>query len=243
MVLKKTYDKATRTQKAWHKSTMIRYTEMAEDEFENKGNLFVTFNNGDTYVYKNVLLEDYLAFVGGSTDASQGKTLNRVIKTKYEYEKVGKADLEEIAREFEASEKPEPEKDRRNDTYFISGHGDVSEAEFLISYGKAIDAVLSANPDARFVVGDFKGVDIMAQDYLIESKLIDPENITVYHIGDSPRNANQKVTKFHGGFNSDDERDAAMTEASFSDIAFVRDNTKMSGTAKNILRRHLMFAN
>jgi hypothetical protein len=188
-------------------------------------------------------LEDYLAFVGGSTDASQGKTLNRVIKTKYEYEKVGKADLEEIARGFEASEKPEPEEDCRNDTYFISGHGDVSEAEFLISYGKAIDLVLSANPEARFVVGDFKGVDIMAQDYLIESKLIDPENITVYHIGDSPRNANQKVTKFHGGFNSDDERDAAMTEASFSDIAFVRDNTKMSGTAKNILRRHLMFAN
>ena len=57
---------------------------------------------------------------------------------------------------------------------------------------------------------------------------------------DSPRNKNEKITKTKGGFTSDEERDAAMTNASSKDIAFVRDNTKISGTGSNILRRYLL---
>ena len=69
---------------------------------------------------------------------------------------------------------------------------------------------------------------------------INTKNITVYHIGDKPNNINSKITNFIGGFLTDEERDSAMTNASVKDIAFVRDNTKWSGTAQNILRRFLL---
>ena len=236
MILKKIYDEKTKTQKVWYRSSMIRYTEMVEDELENKGNLFVTFNNGDIYVYKNVTFEDYLAFIGAATDSSYGKTLNRVIKTKYEYEKVGKADLDALQKTLEEDKEPDTET-LRNSTYFISGHRDISEQEFMDNYAKTIDAVLSANPDASFVVGDYHGVDIMAQDYLLGYKHVDPSKVTVYHMFDKPRYANLNVTNLKGGYTSDEDRDTAMTEASFEDIAFVRDHTKLSGTAQNILRR------
>lgn len=236
MILKKTYDEKSGTQKVWYQSSMIKYSEMVEDESENKGNLFVTFNNGDTYVYKNVTFQDYLAFIGASTDASYGKTLNRVIKQKYEYEKVGKSDVEAIQKALDEDEEPDPET-VRNSTYFISGHRDITEKEFTENYAKAIDIVLSTNPEACFVVGDYYGVDIMAQDYLLDARHVDPSKVTVYHMGDKPRNSNPKVTNFHGNHTSDEDRDAAMTEASFEDIAFVRDHTKLSGTAQNILRR------
>ena len=87
MILKKIYDEKTKTQKVWYDSTMIVYTEMVEDECENKGDLYVTFKNGSTYVYRDVAFEDYILFIAGGTDASQGKTLNKVIKSKYEFEK------------------------------------------------------------------------------------------------------------------------------------------------------------
>ena len=57
---------------------------------------------------------------------------------------------------------------------------------------------------------------------------------------DKPRNINPKIINTVGGFKTDEERDAAMTNASFDDIAFVRNYTELSGTAQNILRRHHM---
>lgn len=237
MVLKKIYDEKTKTQKIWYDSTMILYTEMVEDESENKGDLFVTFNNGITYKYKDVSFEDYLVFVGGGTDASQGKTLNKVIKSKYDYEKIGNADVEKIKADMNAAEE---EKADVENTYFISGHRDITENEFEFNYIPLIHLALHENPDANFVVGDYYGVDIMAQNYLMDIVGLDPSKITVYHMLESPRNINPRITKTKGGFKSDEERDAAMTAASFKDIALVRDNTKNSGTAQNILRRYLL---
>ena len=103
-------------------------------------------------------------------------------------------------------------------------------------YG-AEDESFEGDPDPWFVVGDFKGVDIMAQQYIVDSGLAD--RLTVYHMFDKPRHlAVSKVCQIKtiGGFRSDDERDAAMTAASDFDIAFIfREN---SGTEKNIKRRH-----
>ena len=56
---------------------------------------------------------------------------------------------------------------------------------------------------------------------------------------ESPRNINPKITNTVGGFQSDEERDSAMTNNSYKDIAFVRNHTELSGTAQNILRRFL----
>ena len=110
------------------------------------------------------------------------------------------------------------------------------DEEFEI-YRSHIYSLYVANPDIRFVVGDYQGVDIMAQNFLLDDIEIDPENITVYHMFEVPRNANPKVKHFKGGFLTDSERDTAMTNASAYDIAYVRNNKKISGTAENILRR------
>lgn len=236
MILKKVYDKKTKTQKAWFDSTMIFYTEMVEYEDENKGDLFVTFKNGTTYKYTGVSFEDYLVFIGGGTDASQGKTLNKVIKSKYEYEKIGNADMDKIREDMNKAE--ETVTDKIN-TYFISGHRNITDTEFEFNYEPAINFALHENPDAKFVIGDCDGADIMAQNYLMDTIMIEPDRVTVYHMLDAPRNVNSKITKTVGGFTTDEERDAAMTAASTKDIAFVRE-VKISGTAKNLLRRRLL---
>ena len=237
MIKKKVYDESTKTQKIWYDSSMMVYSEMVEDDNENKGELYVVFKNGTKYVYHDVSFEDYVLLIGGGTDASQGKTLSKIIKGKYEYEKVEDADLEAIEREYYKDFSIQ--KDKLN-TYFISGHRDISPVEFETNYQAMINYVLNGNPDAKFVVGDYQGVDIMAQNYLLDVLYINPANVTVYHMFDAPRNVNPKVTKLKGGYTSDEERDSAMTNDSTYDIAFVRDHTKLSGTAQNILRRNLL---
>ena len=236
MIIKKVYDENTKTQKVWYDSSMILYSEMVESETENSGDLYVTFKNGVTYKYNNVKFEDYVLLIGGATDASHGKTLNKIIKSKYEYSKIGDADVEKINKEL--LEVIDESYDRAK-TYFISGHRDITDIEFESYYQPMINYALNETNDAKFVVGDYYGVDIMAQNYLIDILGVEPERITVYHMLEAPRNFNPKITKFVGGFKTDDERDEAMTKASFKDIAMVRDCKKLSGTGQNILRRHM----
>ena len=242
MVLKKIYDEKTKTQKVWYDSSMLLYSEMVENENENSGNLFITFKNGTKYVYKNVRFEDYVVFVAGGTDASQGKTLNKIIKGQYEYEKVGTSNVDEIKAELERLNKEEENQQEADKliTFFISGHRDITPQEFEVNYATVLDFTVSEFPDCKFVVGDYYGVDIMAQDYLLDVLGIDPSRVTVYHMLDEPRNKNEKVVNLVGGFKTDDERDEAMTNASSSDIAFVRDIKQNSGTAQNILRRYIL---
>jgi len=237
MILKKVYDEKEKKQKVWYDSTMLLYSEMVEYDDANKGDLYVTFKNGTTYKYTGVAFEDYIVFIGGGTDASQGKALNKVIKNKYEYEKVN--DAADVQKIMEELNKTEEESIDVANTYFISGHRNITDAEFEFNYEPLINLALR-NPNANFVVGDCDGVDIKAQNYLMDIVCIDPSKITVYHMLDTPRNINPLITKTKGGFQSDEERDAAMTLASSEDIALVRDDKKISGTAQNILRRHLL---
>ena len=114
--------------------------------------------------------------------------------------------------------------------YFISGHRNISDVEFKENYIPKLDSAISNN--GRFVVGDYYGVDMMAQEYL-KGKVLD-EHVTVYHMLESPRNY---IENFHskGGYILDEERDAAMTNESHTDIAWSR--TERSGTARNLERR------
>ncbi len=122
-------------------------------------------------------------------------------------------------------------------TYFISGHRNITQKEFDENYVPALKKALE-NKDAYFVVGDYYGVDIMAQNYLVDILGVDPRRITVYHMLVAPRNKNPKIQNTKGGFTSDSGRDEQMTKDSDYDIAFVRDPKKISGTAENILRRN-----
>lgn len=241
-ILTKFYDKDTRTDKVWYNSSNIYYSEFVENEFDNKGQLYVVFKNGAKYLYKDVdMPTDYLIFKKGGLDGSNGKALNAYIKPKYEFEKKEVVDvnvLEEERKRIESVLNDTKEETVREDVYFISGHRNITEEEFSINYETTIDMVLEKNPNCLFVVGDYYGTDIMAQNYLLDVLEIEPERVFVYHMFDKPRNANPKVVNFVGGFTSDEERDAAMTKVSTDDIAFVRDHTKLSGTAQNILRRY-----
>lgn len=234
MLLKKFYDKETKTEKAWYDSSMFCYTKAVEYDDKNAVDLYVTFKNGTTYKYKEVKLEDYVLLIAGGTDASQGKTLNKIIKPNYDVEKQENSNLTDIWNEYNK----EIEKDSdKNNTIFISGHRDITEEEFEYNYAPHIEYEIEQNPYVKFIIGDYQGCDIMAQNYLIDVLLFNPNNITVYHMGDMPKNINSKIKNTIGGFETDEERDAKMTENSYKDIAFIRDHTKWSGTGQNILRR------
>lgn len=112
---------------------------------------------------------------------------------------------------------------------FVSGHLDLTEAEFLQNYVPRLFQAHQAG--ARFVVGDARGCDTMAQAYLQGLGA----DVTVYHMFTSPRNNVGFPTA--GGFETDLARDEAMTAASTEDIAWVRPGREKSGTAKNLARR------
>lgn len=243
MIIKKYYDEKEKADEVWYDSSMIYYTKFVEHENENRGDLFVTFKNGTLYVYKSVAYGDYLVFKNGGTSASsQGKALNSIIKPMYDFENLGDSDMDEIKKRYneicELENKENEKQDYKNITYFISGHRAITNEEFEFNYVPLLELALNNTPNARFVVGDYYGVDIMAQNYLVDVLNVDPDRITVYHMFESPRNINPKIKNTVGGFQNDDDRDAAMTENSFEDIALVRDENVLSGTAKNILRRY-----
>ena len=169
MILKKVYNPEERVQKVWYDSSMIAYTEMIEDEFENKGDLHVTFKNSSTYIYKDVSLEDYILFIGGGTDASQGKTFNKVIKSKYEFEKGENKDVQKLFELMNALN--ELKENDKSQTFFISGHRDITETEFEINYIPKINEVLHNYDNPIFIMGDYQGVDIMAQNYLMDIEM------------------------------------------------------------------------
>lgn len=115
-------------------------------------------------------------------------------------------------------------------TYYISGHLDLTMDEFLEHYEPRIHAAM--NEGATFVVGDAPGCDAHAQDLL---SLASYSRVTVYHMLEAPRNNAGFPTV--GGFESDATRDAALTDASTDDIAWIRPGREKSGTAKNLARR------
>lgn len=241
MVLKKIYDEETKTQKVWYDSTMFVFTRAVEHETNNTIDLYVTFKNGWTYKYKDVNMTDYILLLSGVEKNSHGKTLNRFIKPNYEVERLENISVDNLWDEYyKLEEKDRKDNENYQKTYFISGHRDITVEEFEANYQEALNNIVSEVEDCKFVIGDYEGVDIMAQNYLIDILKVNPENITVYHMFDSPKNVNEKIKNIKGGFTNDEERDAAMTKASISDIAFVRNNTKISGTGQNILRRYLL---
>lgn len=241
MLIYKHYDGKTKTQEAWYNSSMFIYTKFVEDANENKGDLTVVFKTGGTYIYKGVTYNDYLLVLQGGTDASQGKTLNKIVKGKYDYDKLDDTNIGDLQLKMAAVQNQEHfENVKKENTYFISGHRNITEDEFDRNYGIMLMQLIHNEPKPWFVVGDYEGVDIMAQNYLIDVLDYDPERITVYHMFESPRNINPKITNTKGGYKTDEERDMAMTNDSHDDLAFVRDNTKMSGTGQNILRRYML---
>ena len=235
MILKKIYDEKTKTQKVWYDSTMIVYTEMVEDEIENKGDLYVTFKNGSTYVYKDVAFEDYILFIAGGTDASQGKTLNKVIKSKYEFEKGEQKNVQDLIDEMNRLNEEEMSQDIDiTHTFRIFGEDDLTDNEIEFNYYSKINQAM--------FLGSNNGFDKKMQDYFMDILGVNPEIIEVFYVGDMPEYINPKIVNKRCGFKDANEQDTAMMYSSAKDIAFVRSITENSATSANILRRHLLVS-
>lgn len=116
---------------------------------------------------------------------------------------------------------------------FISGHLNISKEEFAEHYIPKIQSAIDAGH--HFIVGDARGTDIMAQQYLLSKNVI--ERTTVYHMFTSPRNCVEGAWR-RESYSSDDERDTAMTTHSNYDIAWVRPGREDSGTQQNLNRRN-----
>lgn len=83
--------------KTWYNSSNIKYSECVDNNDDLK-TLRIVFTNGTQYEYQGVEVQQYLLF---REDASQGKALNRLIKSgKYKYTKLENADLKVIEDEL-----------------------------------------------------------------------------------------------------------------------------------------------
>lgn len=93
MLIERNYNQETRIDKAWYSSSNIVYSECIDHENDYK-TLKVVFKNGACYEYYKVSVQDYLMFMHGGLDGSNGKALNSFIKkNKYEYKRVEDRDL------------------------------------------------------------------------------------------------------------------------------------------------------
>lgn len=99
MVIFRNYDEEKRLDRVWYDSSNILYSE-CDDNLNDYKTLRVTFKNGATYEYKDVDVNDYVLFVHGGIDGSNGKTLNKVIKPKYEFERLQNLSVDELITEM-----------------------------------------------------------------------------------------------------------------------------------------------
>ena len=104
MILFRYYDKEKRIDRAWYDSTNIFYSECDDKENDLK-TLRIVFAKGDMYEYKKVDVNDYLMFMAGGLDGSNGKAFYKFIRPKYEVEKVGKVSIEDLKEEMEKFKK------------------------------------------------------------------------------------------------------------------------------------------
>jgi hypothetical protein len=120
---------------------------------------------------------------------------------------------------------------------YIFGNGNTSFSDFRTHYETPLLQVVN-NPEVHFLIGDFRGVDTLALEFL---KTLTP-NVTVYHVGEKPRYSPDRFKtrvsewKLIGNFKSDQERDRAAIDrcTHYLAVDFNSDEKRKSGTFKNI---------
>ena len=127
MIIHRDYDKEKRLDRVWYNSSNVFYSE-CEDLIDNLKILRVVFNNGGTYEYRNVDVNDYVMFVRGGLDGSNGKALNKYIKPKCECEKIEPISKEELIAELNRlQEEKKQEKIKENENNSETEENDNKE--------------------------------------------------------------------------------------------------------------------
>lgn len=100
MLIYRNYNEEKRLDRAWYKSSNIIYSE-CDDNLNDYKTLRVVFKNGSCYEYRNISVQDYLMFMYGDIDGSNGKALNKFIKSnKYEYVRLENKSIDELNNEL-----------------------------------------------------------------------------------------------------------------------------------------------
>ena len=115
MFLFRYYDEKTNIDRAWYTSSSILYSE-CDDLKDSFKVLRVTFKNGATYQYNDVDVNDYVMFLHGGLDGSNGKALNKFIKPKCQFVRLADKTPNEVMVEMEKYKKiKEAEDAEKND--------------------------------------------------------------------------------------------------------------------------------
>lgn len=99
MILFRQFDEENKIDRVWYDSSNIVYSE-CDDKENSLKTLRVVFKNGATYQYKDVNVNDYVMFVHGGLDGSNGKALNKFIKPKCEFERIADTDVAELTNQM-----------------------------------------------------------------------------------------------------------------------------------------------
>jgi hypothetical protein len=99
MIIYRNYNEEKKLDRVWYNSSNILYSE-CDDKVNQLKTLRVTFKNGATYEYNDVNVNDYVMFVHGGLDGSNGKALNKYIKPKYDVERIEDRDVEQVMNEM-----------------------------------------------------------------------------------------------------------------------------------------------
>lgn len=116
MIIFRYYDKENLIDRVWYESSNIVFSEL-DDIKDSLKVLTVVFKSGATYKYYDVDVNDYVMFVHGGLDGSNGKALNRFIKAKCEkYERVEDRDVNKVVGEMDKYKKiAQEEKDKEKE--------------------------------------------------------------------------------------------------------------------------------
>lgn len=118
MIKHRVYDAKKRLDRVWFDSANVFYSE-CEDIVDDYKILRVVFNNGATYEYTNVDVNDYVMFIRGGLDGSNGRALNKYIKPNCECERIEDADKEKLTEELnillEEKKKEKQEKEEKKE--------------------------------------------------------------------------------------------------------------------------------
>lgn len=106
MVTFRNYDEKERIDRVWYQSSNIVFTECLDNPDSLK-TLTVTFKNNRRYRYDDVDVNDYVMFMHGGLDGSNGKVFHKYIVSKYKGVKIEDASSDYVQLLLEKYQKKE----------------------------------------------------------------------------------------------------------------------------------------
>lgn len=103
MILFREFNEEEKIDRIWYQSSMVVYSECYDKPDSALKDITVVFKNGSSYLYKDINVNDYVAFVHGGLDGSNGKALNKYIKPNCsEYKRLEDVSLTDLQNTLES---------------------------------------------------------------------------------------------------------------------------------------------